>query len=180
MKFSKKINISFLLLLLFSCTSSDDNFPVFAKHYKLDYTGQGEIMIKNISPNTKRGWEVYGHVLFYGYNNDFIIIQQKPRDKIVSPFNLSQKFDEQNLKIQKSNISQYWIIKIHNDSIFGPFNKAEYFFERKKLNVPDNLKLDNSTLGNYLIGQRNDIQYESPDKDVVDIVNLKNNKTTIW
>jgi len=180
MKFLKKFNISFLFLLLISCKNSDDTFPVFSKHYKLDYTGQGEIMIKNISPNTKRGWEVYGHVLFYGYNSDFIIAQQKPRDKIVSPFNLSQKLDEQNLKIQKSDILQYWIIKIHNDSVFGPFDKTEYFITRKKLNVPDNLKLDNSTLSSYVIGQRYDIQYESPDRDVVDIENLKNNKTAIW
>ena len=78
-------------------------------------------------------------------------------------------------KIFESNFNQFWILKVKNDSLLGPFQKAEYLKKRKEIGIPDNLKINYSTEEFYLEGQRTDIQYKNPDIEVVDIKNLKGN-----
>ena len=103
---------------------------------------------------------VKGHILFYGSNSDFIITDEKPRDSISGM--LSLRSYEYNDKFDKSYFSQYWIITLKNDSAFGPYKKAEYIAMRKRLYVPDSLKLNCSTKCFYIKGQRNDVGYEHP------------------
>ena len=78
-------------------------------------------------------------------------------------------------KIFESDFNQFWILKVENDSLFGPFRKSEYLKKRKEIGIPDNLKINYSTEEFYLKGQRKDIQYKNPDSEVVDIKNLKGN-----
>ena len=80
-------------------------------------------------------------------------------------------------KIYCSKYNQLWILKIKNDSLFGPFSKEEYLKKRQEIGVPKNFKIDYSTQSFYLKNQRNDIQYKNPDSEIIDVKNLKNN---IW
>lgn len=41
-----------------------------------------------------------------------------------------------------ANSSNYWIINKYNDSLIGPLTKSEFEVARKKLKMPDKLKLD--------------------------------------
>jgi hypothetical protein len=78
-------------------------------------------------------------------------------------------------KIFESNFNQFWILKVKNDSLLGPFRKAEYLKKRKEIGIPDNLKINYSTEEFYVEGQRKDIQYKNPDTEAVDIKNLRGN-----
>ena len=40
-----------------------------------------------------------------------------------------------------SNITNYWIISHSNDTLVGPFTQKEYLLMRKKMKIPDDLKL---------------------------------------
>lgn len=37
----------------------------------------------------------------------------------------------------------YWIIKVQNGDVYGPFSKEEYLINRKNLGIPDKLKIEN-------------------------------------
>lgn len=79
--------------------------------------------------------------------------------------------------IFQTKISNFWIIDLESDSVFGPLTKDKYFDTRLRLKISNNLVLNNSTLHFYLHDQRQDVEYKNPDPMVVDIANLKGNKT---
>ena len=165
------IIIFFLSVLSVSCK---DN--TIGTNYELEYTPKHEICLVN-KQKSGSGYDlitISGHILFYGHSKDYIIAIQKPADSIYN-FKENLIFNEMKKKIFESSFNQFWILKVKNDSIFGPFQKEEYFKKRKEIGIPDNLKINFSTEGFYFKGQRKDIQYKNPDSEVVDIKNLKGN-----
>jgi hypothetical protein len=171
-----KTFLYFMIFIIFTSCNNEDHFQIIGGHYKFNYNPRSEIALKD--NNIKDGVYdiVEGHILFYCNNSDFIIASQKPKDSIKKPFGLD--YDQGRNLVFKSNYSQYWIITLKNDSLYGPYKKEEYLKERKKLGIPDNFKLNRSTLEFYIEGQRLDIEYEKPDSDIVDIPNLKGNKVS--
>ena len=158
------------LTMLISCSNN-----IIEKNYELDYDPNEEIflVIKNAGYSLVK---VPGHILFYGHNKDFIILCQKNRDSIYKT-NEQLVFDRMMSKIYKTKFEQFWIVQIHNDSIIGPLSKKEYFEARKAIGIPTRFKMNYSTLDFYLKGQRNDIEYHELDSNIIDIINLKGNKT---
>lgn len=91
----------------------------------------------------------------------------KPRDEILADSIISKIFKNKKISFEntiedikkseeiadsiiKNNPTQkkihsldkiYWIIKIHNDVMFGPFSKQEYLLKKKSLNIDKNLNL---------------------------------------
>ena len=173
LKFKMKYLIQCLLFLpiLTSC-----NHNYLEKNYELDYDPNQEINLV-VSDNGYDLVKIAGHILFYGHNQNFIIACQKTRDSIYN-FKEGLLFDEMMNNIWNTKYNQFWILALKNDSLYGPLNKTEYLTLRKKMSIPEDLKMDYSTLGFYLKGQRNDIEYKDLDNDIVDIRNLKENKTT--
>lgn len=169
----KQIIIIFILSITFySCKNNE-----IENGYELDYDPCDEICLIN---NKKSGngynfISITGHILFYGHSKDYIIVVQKPRDTI---YKIKERlnYNEQMNKIYCSKYNQFWILKIKNDSLFGPFSKEEYLKKRQEIGVPKSFKIDYSTQSFYLKDQRNDIQYKNPDSEIIDVKNLKNNR----
>jgi len=165
------IIIAFLSILIVSCKDKS-----IGKNYELDYNPNEEINLIN-KQKSENGYDVIsisGHILFYGHSKEYIIVIQKPQDSIFN-FNENLKYNEMMKKVFESNFNQFWILKVENDSLFGPFQKAEYLKKRTEIGIPDNIKINHSTKEFYLKSQRKDIQYKNPDSEVVDIKNLQGN-----
>jgi hypothetical protein len=163
------IIISLLSILIVSCKDKS-----IGKNYEFDYNPNEEINLVN-KQKSENGYDIIsisGHILFYGHSKEYIIVIQKPQDSIYK-FTENLKYDEMMKKVFESDFTQLWILKVENDSLCGPFQKAEYLKKRKAIGIPDNLKINYSTEEFYLKGQRKDIQYKNPDLEVVDIKNLK-------
>jgi len=167
----RKVFGFFIIMVLISSCSDD----TLEKNYKLDYDPNHEIYLV-IPVNGYQLIKVSGHILFYGHNKDYILINQKPTEQIYEAAK-KPSHDENMIDVFKTQINQFWIITLNNDSIYGPLNKREYLQMRDKLGVPKKLKLNNSTLKFYKFGQRRDIEYSNLDIDVIDIDNLKGNKS---
>ena len=164
------------LIILLSIVSCKNN--VIENNYELDYNPNEDIWLVN-NKISNHGYDlvsINGHILFYGHSKDFIIVIQKPNDSIYN-YKEDLRFPEMMDKIYKSNFTQFWILKIKNDSLYGPFKKREYLKKRKEIGVPDIFKINYSTLEFYSKDERQDVQYKNPDVEVVDIKNLKGNKT---
>jgi hypothetical protein len=163
-----------LLLLSFIFFLSSCSSDELEKNYELDYDPNHEIFLITLTENGSQKVEIPGQILFYGHNGDFIIANQKSRDSIYES-NENLVYQEMESKIFDTKFSNFWIVTLKNNSIYGPLNKNEYFKMRKALNIPEALKLDNSTQKFYRNGQREDVEYYHPDETVVDIKNLKGN-----
>lgn len=169
--------IIFSLLTFISCEEMNkDSYPIIEKKFKLIQSPRDEVILINFSKENSNEIRVGGHILFYGHNSEFILIEQKNRDNI--EMGMDMHFDEQMKKIFDTKFSQFYIFEIKNDSVYGPLDKIEYLEMRKKIAVPNDLKLNKSTLDFYITGQRKDIEYEQPDAEVVDIKNLQGNKVS--
>ncbi len=166
------IIITFLSIIFSSCKNNE-----IEKGYELDYDTSHEICLinKKESHNGYSLISITGHILFYGHSKDYIIAVQKPSDSIYNSKENLNYYEQMN-KRYKSNFNQFWILKIKNDSLFGPFRKEEYLKKRQEIGVPENFKIDYSTLSFYLEKQRNDIQYTKPDFEIIDVKNLKGNR----
>lgn len=166
------IIIVFFSIIFSSCKNNE-----IENGYVLDYDASDEICLinKKESGNGYNSISITGHILFYGHSKDYIIAVQKPADSIYnSQENLN--YNEQMSKIYKSDFNQFWILKIKNDSLYGPYKKAEYLKKKREIGVPESFKIDYSTLSFYIEKQRNDIQYKKPDSEIIDIKNLKGNR----
>ena len=163
------IIITFLSLFIVSCK---DN--TIGLNYKLDYNPNEEIDLINtkLSGNGYDIISIPGHILYYGHSKDYIIVIQKPMDSIYN-INENLLYDEMMKKVFKSNFNQFWILKVKNDSLYGPYQKSEYLKMRRKIGVPVNFKINHSTLDFYKENYRKDIQYKNPDAEVIDINKLK-------
>ncbi|WP_157976852.1 DUF3997 domain-containing protein [Taibaiella helva] len=71
-------------------------------------------------------------VLDYCYNQDYILVSQKPKKNcLILP----------DSPIKNVDTVQFWIIDIVNDSLRGPYKKDDYMDLRRDLNIPAHLKL---------------------------------------
>ena len=164
--------IFYLIIILIFSSCRNDN--ILEKKYELDYDPNHEINLV-ISKDGYQLIKIPGHILFYGHNDNYILLNQKSADSIYSKdenLNYKQRME----KIFRTEFNKYWIITLDNDSILGPFNKDIYLLKRKKLNIPPNMKLTNSTLEFYENGKRNDIEYSNIDSLTIDVENLKGNE----
>ena len=172
---TKMENLKNLLIILFlSLLSVSCKDTAIGINYQLDYDPNHEINLIN-KQKSGNGYDlisITGHILFYGHSKDYVIAIQKPRDSIYNT-NENLIYDEMMKKVFKSNFNQFWILKVKNDSLFGPYQKTEYLKMRKKIGVPENFKIDHSTLDFYESDYRKDIQYKNLDEEVIDVKNLK-------
>lgn len=177
-KFKIVLILSFLLLT--SCSDWDkDTYPIIEGNYKLIQDPRHEVMMVSWNKKDSNTVIVPGHILFYGHNSKFIVLNTKSTDSIMKGNPEDLNFDEQNEKIYSTTFNQYFIAKIKTDSVYGPFNRQEYVNARKILNVPKELKFNHSTLEFYIRNQRNDIDYhEHLDNELIDIKNLEGNKVS--
>jgi len=162
------------LILIFFLTLISCGNETLEKNYVLDYDPNHEIFLIIPTENGYQNVKVPGQILFYGHNKDFIIAQQKPRDSIYNE-NENLVYDEMEEKIFNTRFSNFWIITLKSDSVYGPMNKSKYLRLRDSLKVPLNLILNNSTQNFCTDGQREDVEYYSPDPTIVDLKNLKGN-----
>lgn len=171
----KQVLIMVFLAIAFSSCQRDE----IENGYGLDYDASDEICLINTkkSGNGYNAIAITGHILFYGHSKEYIIAVQKPKDSIYKR-NENLKYYQQMDKVCKSGFNQFWILNIKNDSLFGPFRKGEYLKKRQEIGVPENLKIDYSTASFYSEKQRNDIQYTKPDTEIIDVENLKGNKSS--
>lgn len=168
----KYIFIVFFLFNLSSCDKlNKDSYPIIQKRFKLGQNGMNDAYLIEVNNNFPI---TYGHILFYASNSKFIIIDEKPRDSIVLEKDKLNMIEADN-KFYKTKFSQFKIIDLKRDSVYGPYKKEEYLKKRKMLNVPEKLKFDHSTLEIYVTGQRGDVEYLDLDNDVIDVKNLKGN-----
>jgi hypothetical protein len=103
---------------------------------------------------------IYSKIVAYDYNDDFIIVAQKPnfeyhRGLIASDLNHGHEdfsvlekaadsiltHDPYYLKIFSSEMN-FWIIVNKLHELIGPLTKTEFEAKRKELNIPDDVKLD--------------------------------------
>lgn len=165
MKLLEKILlIQTLMFGLYSCGSTSDDYRELSGGYFYRGEGGEKEQIISHSPNRK---EIYGKIISYDYNSDFIIALQEPNYedyKDMIGFNLQDDLkkypvnsveermqsekradsilrnNEYYKKIFASKIN-YWIISHTMDSVIGPLNKEEFLQKKKELNVPSNLEI---------------------------------------
>lgn len=119
------------------------------------------------------------HILFYGYDSEFIVLNHKPEDSLRNILNGNQK--EKKQKVYADSFNQYYIFNLKKRLKYGPFNKEEYLKTKDDLGISKALKMNHSTLEFYIEGQRNDINYKHPDPAVIDVENLKGNSiSSFW
>jgi len=169
----KNFKISILLFLTIFVIACNDNYPKIG-HYKLIQGPMSGVCLVDTTENKNGIMIIDEHILFYGYNSDFILLNQKPQDSIKNIIDLNQK--ERKRKIDANAFNQFYIVNIKKSLRYGPLNKKQYLKIKNELGVPEKLKMNYSTLEFYIEGQRNDVNYKYPDSDVIDVGNLKGNK----
>lgn len=158
-----KVLLYLFIRSLFSC-SNDTNSELSGNYF---YRDEGGYMKEILSHSANRE-NIYGRIICYDYNSDFIIALQEPIfDEFVSMigFNLrddSIKYssnsseDIRNSEIEADSILKndpyyrkifsskynYWIISHKLDSVFGPLTKEEYLIMREEINIPNGVKLN--------------------------------------
>lgn len=155
--------IFFSILLTFSKCGSPDYYEELSGNYFFR-GGDGDGIVSH-QPNRKN---IYGKVVRYKFNNDFIVALQTPDYKdyqsMVSfelggdvkkysensdeDMNLTDKIADSILhndpyyKKVFSSKENYWIISHKNECIYGPLTRSEYKEKRAELKVPNSLQLD--------------------------------------
>ncbi|KQS24674.1 hypothetical protein ASG33_23205 [Dyadobacter sp. Leaf189] len=124
---------------------------------------------KNIRTPIRGQKNIYGKVMEYKFNADFILAIQQPSREIYhgsiayelrNADRVKYKYNSTNDRIEServadslilndpyyksifANTTNYWIISHQNKTMYGPLTKEEYFRKRKELKVPDELKLE--------------------------------------
>ena len=171
-----KFLILITLTFFISCDNVNKDFTrIIESNFKLCRNLENEVELSKYENETESELKIKGHILFYGHNSEFIIVNLKEKDSVKGFEKLNKR--EKMLEVYKNNFSEYYILKIKNDSVFGPYKKAEYLEKRKRLNVTENLKLDNSTMEFFTMIQRNDINYfKDLDRELINVEKLKGNK----
>ena len=174
----KKFKVYFLVLITITLSSCNDNYPKVG-HYKLiQGPGSGACLVDTLE--NKNGVLIIDeHILYYGYNSEYILINQKPEDSLRDQLNGNLAARKE--IIYANTFSQYYIFNLKDGVRYGPFDKQEYLNTKDSLGISRAMKMNYSTLGFYMKGQRNDINYKYPDEDIVDLKNLKENSlSSIW
>ncbi len=133
-----KLGFLLIIVLLTSCPGAIDSLS--RKDLGHGYVYHEVVNLPTIS-NEINHKGIPGVVMSYAYNKEFIVVLEKyksisakEKDELITNGKyydlLSEKGD-----------SKYWIIVHSIDSIYGPFNKEEYFNKRIELGVPLKLQL---------------------------------------
>jgi hypothetical protein len=127
------------LIIIIACLFSCNNRPEISDRYKLLNDAMGDLIIVD---SNGIYCVIDGDIVNYNFNNDFIIINQKPRDSFRNYYkdDFPTTYSEQKKLFSKFRLRQYWIIDKRNDSIYGPYNKNLFYTKRKELGVPDSIK----------------------------------------
>lgn len=171
----KNFKITILLLVIIFITACNDNYPRINK-YKLIQGPRNGVCLVDTTDNPNGIMIIDEHILFYGYNSDFILLNQKPQDSIKNIKDLNQV--ERKRKTYASPFNQFYILDIKRDLKYGPFTKQSYIKAKSELGISKDFKMDYSTLNFYIKGQRDDFNYRELDAEVIDVNNLKGNSVS--
>ncbi|MGX5688164.1 hypothetical protein [Arcticibacter tournemirensis] len=158
--------IGYVLLSCFNgCSAGGD----YAKDLSGDYfyrdEGDSKKDILSHLPGKK---DIYGEVLDYDYNDNFIVAKQKPiyeeyksmigfklRDNLKEyPTNSKEEIFQSEKEADSilkhdpyyktifTHKINYWIISHKDNQMYGPLTKKEYIRKRKELNIPESLRVD--------------------------------------
>ncbi len=153
-----------ICLLFGSCIFNSDEVTELSGDYFYRDEGQHDKSILSHLPDKQ---EIYGEVIGYNYNSDFIIAAQKPNYEVFKSmiaFNLRSdlkrfpKNDSREISLSERmadsiirnepiyknilrNEINYWIIAHRSGNLFGPLSKNEYDKRRTILNIPEQLKI---------------------------------------
>ncbi len=86
-----------------------------------------------------------GPVINCKSNVQFITMKEKPRMKIYDKYGLWKKSNREPEREKLFNAIKYydyWIIDMPVDSVYGPYQKAEFEKKFDELNLPDSLRVD--------------------------------------
>jgi len=123
-----KDKIIFILFVLFtSCNFSDE---------KNELSGDCRFYSEGTSNNIIMNGErlIPCDILKYGYNDEFIIVEQKPtKDCFIGEDTLVYNNGRET--------TYYWIIQHSSKLMLGPLTLSEFELERRKLKVPEDLEL---------------------------------------
>jgi len=119
--------ISLILILFFSCNFSDESIKLSGGYSFVDEGKKHKVIIgkNNYIPC---------EVIDYDFDNNFIIVKQKPTD-------LCFYGKDSSFYKEGKQFNYYWIIDNSNKLFLGPLNFKEFSNSLKKLNVSDKLKL---------------------------------------
>lgn len=132
----------FLILLPIISQSCGKEFPDLGGNgYYLDYNDNEDLCIKQPIKGMA-GYDklvVFGRIEQYAFDENFILVAEKPRDSV--PGNLNMNLQHYEKMFNQSSFRQYYILNKKNDSLYGPFKKEKFIEIKKALNVPISLKI---------------------------------------
>jgi len=71
-----------------------------------------------------------------------VISVDKDKKYIIAVKEEHEPYNQRDIKKTYKRNLQYYIIVKETDSVYGPYNKKEYFLKRKEIRVPENLVLN--------------------------------------
>jgi hypothetical protein len=151
-----RIILLLLCLALAGCGNQGVHGSAIAGGYLYLETSQENNSI--VSP-LQNGKDVYGHIVDYKSNGDFIVVCQAPDyysykmaivDKLLGSDKSANSLSAEALEKKANNILQsdssykkvflrkvnYWIMDIRNKIEYGPLSKEKYWATRSRLNIP--------------------------------------------
>ncbi len=143
----KRLTLILSLVMMVNCS----RHPDLGDGYRFDNDGEYTLQIVN-SQNTVM---INSHILEVVFDSTFIVVSQRPWDSI--PGIREMNYTKSRETFEKSSFIQYWIINKKEKNIYtydeltkmakysnvyGPFKVGEYLQMRRKLKIPDKLKLE--------------------------------------
>jgi hypothetical protein len=115
--------------------------PNIGGGFKLEYNSMDDLGILDENKN----FIIYGHILDYSFDSNFIIVIERPRDSVPEctgkiPGMTLKKSDE---AFNNSTFQQFWIINKTTHSVCGPYKRIAYLIKRRELSIPEKLQFTN-------------------------------------
>lgn len=117
----------FHIILLSSCSLSDET-KTLSGGWVLAFESKHDVVID------EGARFVPCQVMKYGYDDNFIVAEQKPTEECFRGKDTNSYPDMQS--------TYYWIVDHKNHSFFGPLSFSEYESKRKELGIPTTLELN--------------------------------------
>ncbi|MCE7043815.1 DUF3997 domain-containing protein [Dyadobacter sp. CY312] len=162
-----KIVIVFIVMYFFSCGAGISDFTEeLGNGYVYESFGQE---LKNIRSPIAGQKNIYGKVIQYVHDENFILVMQQPNEEVYRSILAEEIISKNRNKYLNHSIDDikegerladsliandpyyllifankinYWIIYHKNRQIFGPFTEEEYDQKRKEMKITDKLQLD--------------------------------------
>lgn len=83
---------------------------------------------------------IQSRILGYAFDSTFVVVMQKDWDSIPE-IKLKPDLNGKKKAYEMSKFRQYFILNKLTDSLYGPYKTDSFFLIRKKLKVPDSLKI---------------------------------------